>query len=577
MSDYITEVLAADVLLGRGSGPNDHPGNIQFRKLVAERKDEYMATNHRLTKARIAQEIVDSVFTNKGRFLRKLEGNELVANQIPEGVDAYALVSDEATIMEKAKQALRQNTIKCKDNNSPSAKYSAAQSMSPAPVSTHSSSKPAPDDFEPIPLSQSSGSRNSFPQSTTPYSTTGNHPQRRSQVLMPPPQSVLSNSFDDDPIPLNALQVQPDVVIQPIAYLDQPLQLASWQQQQPGGGFSTTDRTGTWRDEIGPAISSQSRMAPTWQNTQPLQPIDDDDSMLAMLPQSIKDNYNTKPVVALKADQSMSALPADDDLAQHNRRGSFTMMDLARAHNRRRSYNQSADMSDVMDSFSKMKTSDLNEQKKMFASTDTMGTIEGLADMSYATLNSSTFSIFRSDRFDDVDGTPPRTYSTASNNNSDATTTTRSNDGFGDRNAYVNTTLNSNSGANASLQAQQQEQFVIGSDGTRRRSITTPSNYHHGINEDAEYDYFTPMSQELTLDDNNAEDDEVVSNNNNNNNNNNPNEDLRRLHESALSVLKAPAFENMSMDFNASGLSKNSEFFQLAELPSVSNLNDDNL
>lgn len=106
--DYVLEVRPNDVLFGRGSGPNDHEGNIRFRELVAHRKDEYLATNHRQTKAKIAKEIVDQVFTVNGRFLKKLEGNELTQLGFGQGQDVYQVAGDDM-IMEKAKQALRQN------------------------------------------------------------------------------------------------------------------------------------------------------------------------------------------------------------------------------------------------------------------------------------------------------------------------------------------------------------------------------------------------------------------------------------------------------------------------------------
>jgi len=111
--EIITKLGPFDVLFGRGSGPNDHEGNVRFRKLVAERKSEYMATNHRVTKAKIAREIVDFVFVENGRFLKKIEADEARMIGLPDGLEAWTGV-DEDTIMEKAKQALRQNTNKQK-------------------------------------------------------------------------------------------------------------------------------------------------------------------------------------------------------------------------------------------------------------------------------------------------------------------------------------------------------------------------------------------------------------------------------------------------------------------------------
>ena len=105
--EWVDSVKPCDVLFGRGSGPNDHEGNVLFRSLVKERKPEYMSTNHRQTKAKIAQEIVDAVRARSGRFLKKAEPKDITRLGIPEGVDAWLCV-DERTILEKAKQALRQ-------------------------------------------------------------------------------------------------------------------------------------------------------------------------------------------------------------------------------------------------------------------------------------------------------------------------------------------------------------------------------------------------------------------------------------------------------------------------------------
>lgn len=96
-----------DVLFGRGSGPNDHEGNVYFRSLVKARKAEYLATNHRQTKANIARDVVRGIRNKGGRFLRKLDAKEAKKAGVPDEVDAWVCV-DEKTIMEKAKQALRQ-------------------------------------------------------------------------------------------------------------------------------------------------------------------------------------------------------------------------------------------------------------------------------------------------------------------------------------------------------------------------------------------------------------------------------------------------------------------------------------
>eukprot|EP00980_Cylindrotheca_fusiformis_P015392 scaffold4329_cov115-Cylindrotheca_fusiformis.AAC.9 len=153
MSDYVTEVTPNDVLFGRGSGPNDHEGNIKFRDLVAKRKGEYMSTNHRQTKAIIAKDVVDSVFQSQGRFLKKVEAAELQKLGFPASTDIYQIV-DEKTIMEKAKQALRQN----RDNKSPTRKTAVKQPPS-APkteivMPNFSGSLEAHENLEPLPISR---------------------------------------------------------------------------------------------------------------------------------------------------------------------------------------------------------------------------------------------------------------------------------------------------------------------------------------------------------------------------------------------------------------------------------------
>jgi len=119
--EVVIHLFPNDVLFGRGSGPNDHEGNIRFRLLVGERKEEYMATNHRQTKANIARNIVNQVLALNGRFLKRLEAADAKRLGIPKGVDAWT-PADEETIMEKAKQALRQQREKGVDrspNHSP--------------------------------------------------------------------------------------------------------------------------------------------------------------------------------------------------------------------------------------------------------------------------------------------------------------------------------------------------------------------------------------------------------------------------------------------------------------------------
>lgn len=116
----------------------------------------------------------------------------------------------------------------------------------------------------------------------------------------------------------------------------------------------------------------------------------------------------------------MAELPNEDDVAFDSRRASMTMSDLMKVHMRdvqghnnnnnhhnrggTNSMQQTTSMDDMMDSFSQMRTGAAAggyhdyDQRRMMASTETMGTIEPLgsvADMSLGTMGSSTFSLFR--------------------------------------------------------------------------------------------------------------------------------------------------------------------------------------
>jgi hypothetical protein len=56
--------------LGRGRKLQKHPGNIQFRKWIAEQMQEYeIANKHRKTE--LAEKIVSQVYQNGGRFLKQ--------------------------------------------------------------------------------------------------------------------------------------------------------------------------------------------------------------------------------------------------------------------------------------------------------------------------------------------------------------------------------------------------------------------------------------------------------------------------------------------------------------------------
>lgn len=128
---YVVNLNKFDVLSGRGTGSYDHPGNHTFRQLVEKRKREYLSLNNRdiNSKNLIANEIAEEVRSMGGRFLR-------IARKEERGNDVIMLFDyvDEDTVLEKAKQALRQNR----------AKFIAATKAGMDPDTTSEASVPAP-------------------------------------------------------------------------------------------------------------------------------------------------------------------------------------------------------------------------------------------------------------------------------------------------------------------------------------------------------------------------------------------------------------------------------------------------
>lgn len=119
-TEYVLQLNKNDVLCGRGSGPNDHIGNIRFRDQVSGHRIQYMKTSKRKDKDRIARDILNSVrkcAEPPGRFLKKLGGRVVKDVGFAKGVDVWMEV-DEGTALEKVKQALRQNrSLETDDKN----------------------------------------------------------------------------------------------------------------------------------------------------------------------------------------------------------------------------------------------------------------------------------------------------------------------------------------------------------------------------------------------------------------------------------------------------------------------------
>jgi hypothetical protein len=349
---YVTELRPADVLFGRGSGPNDHEGNIRFRQRVADRKDEYLATNHRMTKAQIAKEIVDSVWNENGRFLKKAEDTASLASfSVPAGVDVYEMV-DGDTIMEKAKQALRQNTLKAEAKPKLKQALSGRQSV----AEPHEDN---PEDFEPIPLVISNNYHvpaDQQPQLIYPPVTVSHV----LPVALANPPATIHWDVDNSRIPMpehinthvnwdvdNSRIPMPENINTHVnAAAGQGHEAADWELDN--SRIPMPEHSNTHAN----AAVGQGHVAP------------DSNMSMAQLPQ-LSNEYpsstNPRELVRQKSGDSMR-------------------------------------MDELLDSFTKMKaTTKLDEQKRMMASVETMGTIDQLPEgsMNDMSLGSSTFSFFR--------------------------------------------------------------------------------------------------------------------------------------------------------------------------------------
>ena len=67
------ESMPMDILLGRGKPLQRHPGNVEFRKLIAAQADNY-EKGDRFEKTLIAADVVATIRESQGRFLKPLKG-----------------------------------------------------------------------------------------------------------------------------------------------------------------------------------------------------------------------------------------------------------------------------------------------------------------------------------------------------------------------------------------------------------------------------------------------------------------------------------------------------------------------
>ena len=101
---YVSKLEVSDVLLGRGTGPYTHEGNVKFRNVVAALKPVYMATRRRTEKLNLLRAAVNDIKTN-GRFLTKVSKWKIKKLKLDKSA-VYEVVKD-SIACEKTKQAVR--------------------------------------------------------------------------------------------------------------------------------------------------------------------------------------------------------------------------------------------------------------------------------------------------------------------------------------------------------------------------------------------------------------------------------------------------------------------------------------
>ena len=133
-----------DVLLGRGNHLHNS-GNEKFRSLVRSRSLEYWSCNDNVVKDDIARQIVDSVTSQQGRFLRKVKNNSVgtacTGTAVSTSRDSGDLVpteqwevADTETVLVKIKQTFRDFTASNKKRNIDSACKTSPVSPSDGPI-----------------------------------------------------------------------------------------------------------------------------------------------------------------------------------------------------------------------------------------------------------------------------------------------------------------------------------------------------------------------------------------------------------------------------------------------------------
>jgi len=108
MPSFVVELNENDVLMGRGSPSAEYSGNLRFRQLVIDRREEYLHSTKRNEKHRIAMDIIDTINERGGRFLQRITTMEEAERlHVPPRTQAWKMVEKGSALYVKVKQLMR--------------------------------------------------------------------------------------------------------------------------------------------------------------------------------------------------------------------------------------------------------------------------------------------------------------------------------------------------------------------------------------------------------------------------------------------------------------------------------------
>ena len=91
----------------RGAPSAEYEGNARLRGIVLDRRGDYVDARKRKDKHRIAVEIIETVYANSGRFLRRIEDEkQLKAKGLEPTQAAWEVVKDRTELLSKVRTIL---------------------------------------------------------------------------------------------------------------------------------------------------------------------------------------------------------------------------------------------------------------------------------------------------------------------------------------------------------------------------------------------------------------------------------------------------------------------------------------